>query len=556
MWVFLLFIKWIAGRVVDHDISKLLPYIFNKLTLKLANYAVPAMPSSNSTKSYVQAFVDAMLVLKTEPEAVTTTTTTPVTLMTTGKPITMGAYHNADNTNVVVDQPDYQKTITVVMPGVLQIRPPYDAFNIPSVILYNDDTYHLYRRGDILTISISSTSPGHTPIYRKSVQREVERLRTTLPALRCGNNSSLLAMKKRDFLLSRSRRRSGFLDSFLSTPLLEVDADVKTTSGNNFTLNSARNGTINHIQEGDTTMREIAQGASVHTNRIGTGDINSGSDSTKASEYMRLFADVLSEQKEKSATVSTATFNLQNPFMRQPRQFSPYPNPYGGFPISSTPNFYFPNQAMTPTFASGAKPDLKLSPDEEEKLFTRLYKRILSDIMTYLTSLQATTTRSRRDTDLDIGLLYKLINLTEEVETRPDPAHVRFTNHRGQYDIYHRATDGSNSTLNVSYVNGKMKIFSMGPDSTDLENSDPDRITFQYHDDEIVDNINSTRPRIEVNPSQNYRPRSIQKYLLLGVFIAIAFICFSAFVYVCVRYLHRPTVTSNPTEPPLILKTI
>ena len=449
----------------------------------------------------------------------------------TGTFIPMNTYHKQQPLGTPFSD---LEVFTIIAPGVVRLHAPYDSFALPQIVLYDDDIIRIRQYGSILA-AISSHTKN---VPSKPVQRELERFE------KCQTKP----------FLSRSRRRAGgLLDRFLSTPLLDVDTEVKTTSGNNFTLNSARNGTINHINEGDTNLREVkvAEGASVHTNRIDRGDINAGSDN--GVDYVRLFAEMLSSQKDKTPTISTATTTtFQNPFMQQ-SQFAINPVSHPGFPGYSgtvNPNFYFPNQPMFPGFPQ-KKPETTLTPDEEEKLFQRLYNRVLSDVITYLRTLQAPT-RKRKRRDVDEDLLLRLLNLTEHIETKPRPAHVRITNRRGQYDIYHQPAHGTNSTLNLSYSNGKVRIHTAGPQSELLNITDPGP---SFPQNSYMNN-SSTQPKISVNHSMIQNPKSIGFYLILSGFCTVGFICILVIVRSIIRCIHRNSHDSTPSSPPLILKTI
>ena len=114
-------------------------------------------------------------------------------------------------------------------------------------------------------------------------------------------------------------------------------------------------------------------------------------------------------------------------------------------------------------------------------------------------------------------MLFQLLNFTREMESRPKPAHVRLTNRNGKFDIYHTPPEGVNSTLNVSYRNGKMRIFSE-PDGADLYENKTDTEIL-----ELLDYLNSSSAPLEPANSQlgtsssfYKNPKGIRFYLILN----------------------------------------
>ena len=479
--------------------------------------------------------------------------------------ISMNANLTYNGGSEVLDQIFMQEPFRVIIPGVIQLRYPFSTFALPQVILVSDHTYSLQQIGDVLFVR----PPSHRS-HKTKIGREIRRLETKLtaePWCNVVDVGSYSDSKKKTSLFTRSRRRVGdLLDGILSKPLFGIDADVDTTAGNNITINSATNGTINHIKEGKTSIREVGEGANVKTYRLGQGDItDSGRPNDSPAVYMEAITNILKPFQHVTPTTAKTTTTMSPMGYAPPfgNNFMSHPIPNSGFGSQNLdfyyksgqkmafPLFQSPFQQMPPFSTNG-----KLSPVEEEKLYQRLYQRLLQDVAGYLQKIFQPQ-RRRRDTNVNFNLWDQIANLTETYKTRRQPAHIGIVNQHGTYDIYHLSPPGKNSTLNVSYSNGTLKIF---PDSSDESNDD---IIFDYDypsttsknhstnnsytTSDIIDafeeyfTTDSTVPPMKTNRSFLDNPRSIRFYLILAVFCTFGFLCFLIVIRLVIRFVHRST---------------
>ena len=318
-------------------------------------------------------------------------------------------------------------------------------------------------------------------------------------------------------ILHRSRRGSGWASKIFGSKGL-INTEVSNTSHNNITITSAdvgSNSTFNKtdIHQNTTVKNENISDSSTVIVHRGDGPVTANKQQDSTVDLVNAIATAMVSFGQSShfptARVSTTSVptTLRAPSGHHRSRFrgrkqsigrpkSSFDYSYDDY-NSSEDGFYFnSNRRTEPRSYSNRYENSrsshryeKLSPYEEERLYNRIYRRILSEISAHFKS--SDNKRVRRDLNFDNIDWNALLNLTFPVQ--PNPSVVRIGDDQGVFEVEHYPDRDTidNSWLSVSLSNGSLTVdtkYGTGSGRTIIRHTNPDNST----DDDFFTSFDST----------------------------------------------------------------